>query len=50
MTAHRITSTAHPMRSYAPIQPMEREQAQFWSLRKRASVSMKEWMGRHTQP
>jgi len=41
MTAHRIHTNPHPMRSYMPLLPMEAEQARFWELRKfrRASLT-----------
>ena len=34
MTAHRIHTYPHPMRSAMPLLPMSKDDAMFWQLRK----------------
>lgn len=42
MTAHRIHTNPHPMRSYMPLLPMEAEFARFLELRKKRAEPARE--------
>lgn len=46
MTAHRIHTNAHPMRSSLPLIPMAQTDAQFWSSRAHKPLPMKAWLNR----
>ena len=47
MTALRITENRRPMSTHGAIQPMSKEQARFWQLRKARPEG---WWMKRTQP